>query len=196
MLLNFKTKNYKSFYDTADFTMTPAPKQTGLDYSIQTEKIGAKKYRGLSSAVIYGPNASVKTNLIGAMETMLAIILRGNIKDADTFSSPNQAAHILELIPNCDAKDAPVGFSIQFIEQGMVFEYSFSAMLGNFLDKDYKRIVIDEVLRINEKLVFSRNLEGLHLDIPSSIKKYVNPTFSKNMEAACDIALNIKSQFL
>lgn len=190
MLLNFKTKNYKSFYDTADFTMTPAPKQTGLDYSIQTEKIGAKKYRGLSSAVIYGPNASGKTNLIGAMETMRAIILRGNIKDADTFSSPNQAAHILELIPNCDAKDAPVGFSIQFIEQGMVFEYSFSAMLGNFLDKDYKRIVIDEVLRINEKLVFSRNLEGLHLDIPSSIKKYVNPTFSKNMEAACDIALN------
>ena len=77
MLLDFKFSNYKSFYDETNFSMTPAPQQTGLDYSILSEKIGAKKYRGLSSAVIYGPNASGKTNLIGAMDTMRAIVLRG-----------------------------------------------------------------------------------------------------------------------
>ena len=190
MLLHFKTKNYKSFYEEVDFSMVPARKQTGLDYSIQTEKIGAKKYQGLPSAVIYGPNASGKTNLIGAMETMRAIVLRGNIKDADTVSSPNQAAYILGLIPNCNAKDEPVSFAIRFLEQGMVFDYSFSAMLGNFLDKDYKRTVIDETLRINEKVVFDRTKAGLFLDTPNVIKKYVNPTFSKNLDAALDIAIN------
>ena len=43
MLLDFKFSNYKSFYDETNFSMTPAPQQTGLDYSILSEKIGAKK---------------------------------------------------------------------------------------------------------------------------------------------------------
>ena len=156
MLLDFKISNYKSFYDETIFSMIPAPKQTGLDYSIQSERIGAKNYRGLSSAVIYGPNASGKTNLIGAMETMRAIVLRGNIKNADTIASPNQAAYMLELIPNCDAEDAPVSFSIRFLERNLAISYSFSALLVNFLEKEYKRRVISEELLVNEKRVFLR----------------------------------------
>lgn len=189
MLLDFKISNYKSFYDETIFSMIPAPKQTGLDYSIQSEKIGAKNYRGLSSAVIYGPNASGKTNLIGAMETMRAIVLRGNIKNADTIASPNQAAYMLELIPNCDAEDAPVSFSIRFLERNLAISYSFSALLGNFLEKEYKRRVISEELLVNEKRVFLRNEDGLILDTPYRIKKYVQPTFSKNPSAAMEIAL-------
>lgn len=110
MLLNFSIQNYKSFWDKASFSMTPAPRQSGLDYSIQSEKIGSKTYRGLSSAVIYGPNAAGKTNLIGAMDTMKSIVLRGNIKNAEAIASPNQAAYLLELIPNCDAAAAPSHF--------------------------------------------------------------------------------------
>lgn len=34
MLLEFKASNYKSFVDEFVFTMIPAPKQKGLDYSI------------------------------------------------------------------------------------------------------------------------------------------------------------------
>ena len=68
MLLEFKTKNYKSFVDGMVFSMTPAPKQKGLDYSVFFLKAGSRSYKGLSTAVIYGPNASGKTNVIGAME--------------------------------------------------------------------------------------------------------------------------------
>ena len=39
MLLDFKISNYKSFYDETIFSMIPAPRQTGLDYSIQSEKL-------------------------------------------------------------------------------------------------------------------------------------------------------------
>ena len=42
MLLEFKTKNYKSFSDEADLVMTAAPKQKGLDYSLCREKIKGK----------------------------------------------------------------------------------------------------------------------------------------------------------
>jgi AAA15 family ATPase/GTPase len=34
MLLEFKTKNFKSFADETTFTMLAAPKQKGLDYSL------------------------------------------------------------------------------------------------------------------------------------------------------------------
>ena len=63
MLLEFSIKNYKSFKDKMTFSMLAAPKQKGLDYSVITKKIGSKTYKVLSSAIIYGPNASGKTNL-------------------------------------------------------------------------------------------------------------------------------------
>ena len=52
MLLEFRTSNYKSFKDELVFSLTPAPKQKGLDYSILEEKIGKKTYKGLCSAII------------------------------------------------------------------------------------------------------------------------------------------------
>ena len=39
MLLEFKTKNYKSFVEEASFSMVAAPKQKGLDYSLMKTKI-------------------------------------------------------------------------------------------------------------------------------------------------------------
>ncbi len=66
MLLEFSFSNYKSFLDKTVFSLVPAPKQTGLDYSILKENVGRKLYKGLSSAVIYGPNAAGKSNIIGA----------------------------------------------------------------------------------------------------------------------------------
>ena len=66
MLLEFRTENYKSFKDELIFSLMPAPKQKGLDYSILHEKIGRKAYKALSSAIIYEPNASGKTNIIEA----------------------------------------------------------------------------------------------------------------------------------
>ena len=39
MIIEFKTKNYKSFVDEAVLSMTAAPKQKGLDYSLLVKKI-------------------------------------------------------------------------------------------------------------------------------------------------------------
>ena len=97
------------------FSMTPAPKQKGLDYSILSMQAGTKTYKGLSSAVIYGPNASGKTNVIGAMDTFRSIVLRGSVRNAD-ISSPNAAASALDLIPNCNGMKGPTEFSVRFID--------------------------------------------------------------------------------
>lgn len=57
MFLEFRTKNYKSFLDETAFSLSAAPKQKGLDYSLLIEKIKGKNVKGLCSSVIYGPNA-------------------------------------------------------------------------------------------------------------------------------------------
>ena len=172
MLLEFRTKNYKSFSEELRFSMTPAPKQKGLEYSILTNSVGNKKYKGLCSAVIYGPNASGKTNIIGAMDTLKAIVIRGNIDNADV-SSPNYASAALELIPNCNGNSAPTEFLIRFIDVGLLIEYSIKIDLGTFLDRDYHRRILEEKLIVNEKQIFFRS-DTLEVSLPETIRSYIN----------------------
>ena len=190
MLLEFKTKNYKSFKDELVFSMTPAPKQKGLDYSVIQEKIGKNTYKGLSSAVIYGPNASGKTNIIGAMDTFRSIILRGNIRNDRDLINPNIASARLELIPNNLSKDCePVSFSIKFTEMNMLIEYSLIAVLGNFLDEDYPRKIISETLSVNEQIIFDRN-GNLEIGSLDCIKDYLVNEFDKNKKYLTMVAKN------
>lgn len=198
MLLEFRTKNYKSFREETVFSMVPAPKQKGLDYSVFSKKVGRNTYNCLSTAVVYGANASGKTNLIGAMDTFRMIMLRGNIKNADNAFNPNQASFSLELIPNTNAHDESTDFAIRFIDGNLLVDYSISMDLGAFMDKDYPRKILSEKLYINEKRVFERS-EELIIEFPDCIRLFLNSTSSKNAEAAYEIAqgsLNTTDLFL
>ena len=186
MILEFKTKNYKSFAEEMCFSMIPAPKQKGLDYSILMSKVGNRTYKGLSSAVIYGPNASGKTNVIGAMDTFKEIILRGNIRNTAP-TSLDYAASSLELIPNCNGEGQPTEFSIRFINNGLLIEYDLVIDLGTFMDKNYERKILLEKLLINEKQVFLRR-DGLDIDLPSTIKGYINQSIKRKTPKMQELA--------
>ena len=186
MLLEFRTKNYKSFAEEMDFSMTPAPKQKGLDYSILSMQAGSKTYNGLSSAVIYGPNASGKTNVIGAMDTFRSIVLRGSIRNADV-ASPNAAASALELIPNCNGTKEPTAFFVRFVDDGLMVVYSVKADIATFMDSDYPRKILEEKLVVNEKQVFIRNGE-LAVDFPSVIKGYINKSIKRKTPKMLELA--------
>jgi AAA15 family ATPase/GTPase len=99
MLLEFRTKNYKSFRDEMVFSMLPSPKQKRLGYSVLQANACAKQYDAICSAVIYGPNAAGKSNIFDAMDTFKKIVIRGNINNA-TDPGLNTASSQLELIPN------------------------------------------------------------------------------------------------
>lgn len=154
MLLEFKCKNFRSFKDELCFSMEPNSRQKGLDYSIQTTDIGGDHYKSLCSAVIYGPNAAGKTNIISAMDTLKKIILRGNLVNSSEIT-PNYASTNLELIPNYHI-DEPVSFSIKFIHDKLLFTYDIVLDLGRFLSENYERKVVSERLRVNSKELFSR----------------------------------------
>lgn len=188
MLLTFSIGNYKSFKKETTFFMTAAPKQKGLDYSVFEKTISGKKYKVLSSAVIYGPNASGKTNLIGAMEVMKEIVLRGHIRNTND-DSLNQAVNMLELIPFRGTKNVPTLFSVKFIEQGLLFEYTIEIQLGSFLDRKFNRYVHKEILKINEEVVFERD-KNIFINIESIKSIYLNDKIRQNIESAKEIALS------
>ncbi len=188
MLLEFKTKNYKSFADEISFSMLAAPKQKGLDYSVYEKKINRKTVKGLCSSVIYGPNASGKTNLIGAMDTLRAIVLRGNILNSEEKSAPNPAASALELIPNNMTSEAkPVEFYIDFLEDKYRIQYSLLLDIGSFLETDHQRKILKESLFINGKLLFDRNNDLIFGDF-APFKPYLSDAVKMNAESMVEVA--------
>jgi len=69
------------------------------------------------------------------MDTFRAIVLRGNIRNSEEQSSPNQASNALELIPNNTSTcSEPVLFSIDFMENDLLIHYELNLDLGCFLD--------------------------------------------------------------
>lgn len=194
MLLEFKTKNYKSFVEESVFSMTAAPKQTGLDYSLMKVKIKGKEIKGLSSSVIYGPNAAGKTNIIGAMDVFRAIVLRGNIRNSEEKSSPNPASAALELIPNnSETKAKPVCFFVEFYEKDgeekFKILYELKIDLGVFLDEEYPRKILSENLFVNGDPIFQRS-EDLNFGNMKVIKEYLSDVTEQNVDSINEIAKN------
>lgn len=190
MLLQFKTENFKSFLDEMNFSMTPALNKKDLEYSILEHKIGNKTYKGLCSAIIYGPNASGKTNIISAMDVFKEIVLKGNIRNSDELRSPNISEGKLELIPNnLNKYPKPTKFYIRFVEGELLVEYELKIDLGLFLDRNYQRKIEFESLRINDKTIYERTdqIEFFNL---KSIEKYLITEFRENEDSAKAIARN------
>jgi len=196
MLLEFKTKNYKSFFEEADLIMTAAPKQKGLDYSLCREKVKGKEIRGLSTSVLYGPNASGKTNIISAMDVLRAIVLRGNIRNTEEQMMPNPAAANLELIPNNQyGDDEPVEFVIEFTEGGYRIRYELFIYLGAFMATEAKRRVVREVLAVNGEMIFERN-DHLMVGTLKPIADYMQNDSSDNLLEIAERGLNPEELFL
>ena len=191
MLLEFRVKNYKSFKEELIFSLTPVLKEEKLKYSILKEKIGEEEYNGLSTSVIYGPNASGKSNIIGAMDTFKRIVLRGNIHNSQNRETSNIAAEMLELIPNNGLiEKSPISFFIKFIEKELLIEYNFSIDIGGFLESaDYERKIIEESLKINNYEIYNRK-NGLEIKEINSIKDYLVNDFKENREGITTIAKN------
>ncbi len=203
MLLEFKTRNYKCFADEISFSMTAAPKQSGLDYSLMKKIIKGKTIKGLCSSVVYGPNAAGKTNIIGAIDVLRSIILRGNIRNFEEKSNLNSASSDLELIPNNKKEKQPVFFSIKFyieesdsnnncknkINKRFQIQYELEIDLGTFFDIEYSRKITSEKLTINDEPVFYRHYNDLIIKNLKIIKDYLSDSV-KLMKNADDIAKN------
>ena len=108
MLIEYAFQNFRSFADRTTLSM-----KAGAQTTLNNNLIRRDHKRYLPSAVIYGPNASGKSNIIMSLSLMREIILQGGI-DAN---APNLTE--LEICPFAyNAASKPMGFDIEFENGG------------------------------------------------------------------------------
>jgi len=201
MLIEFRTKNYKSFLNEMTFSMLATSKQSGLEFSLLKEKFKRRTIKGLSSSVVYGLNAAGKTNVISAMDVFRNIVLKGNIRNSKERTSFNPASEALELIPNNNLDiSQPIEFFVDFLEKKHRIQYNICIDLGKFLDDKYPRKIVFEELNIDGDIIFSRyNKLSFGNGNLKSIEKYLSAAGRQRVESAIEIAndsLNQEELFL
>ena len=198
--LEFRTKNYKSFVEEAGFSMVAAPKQKGLDYSLMKTKIKGKEIKGLSSSIIYGPNAAGKDEYYWCDGCITGNRFERTILETLRKNHHQTRLHAaLELIPNNNESESkPVCFEIEFYEKDgkerkFKIRYELQIDLGNFLEEEHQRKILVEVLEVNGERVFERT-EDLRIDNLKVIKDYLSDITEQNTDSVNEIAKNSLNQ--
>jgi AAA15 family ATPase/GTPase len=120
MLLEFKTKNFRSFRDECTLSMVASSDKTLAQTNlIQTGIKGLPSV--VRAAAIYGANASGKSNVIRAIQVMRDIVLgsaKYQLGQRISMAQPFK----LDLI---SAKE-PTEFEMTFLQKGVRYQYGFS----------------------------------------------------------------------
>ena len=124
MLVDFKVRNFASFRNEAELSMVAAPI---TEYQQEnTARYGTLEL--LKSAVIYGANASGKSNLIRAMEFFCQFVLN-SAKNLPAFEKI--PVEMFKL--NVTAEKEPAFFEMRFIIDDRVCRYGFKVTPGEVL---------------------------------------------------------------
>jgi uncharacterized protein len=156
MLLNYTFSNFRSFKASTTLNLI-AGQQTTLSENL----IRKHDLRVVPSAVIYGANASGKSNIIMSLAVMKSIVLSGAL-DANLPDLNH-----LELYPFAhNPTDEPMAFSVDFIYKEQRIIYSFEITLYKFKKGDRK--VVAECLKMVNKSgtqvkIFERSEDGITL---------------------------------
>ncbi|MFN8538547.1 MAG: AAA family ATPase [Thermomicrobiales bacterium] len=117
MLIEFRFRNFKSFRDEQVFTMVANNRDhTGLDHTTESS---AFKGPLLRTAVLYGANASGKSNLFKALMT-----LQRFLTEPLDPTNPRIAPEPFRL--NDQTLQMPTKFEIIFIHKGVRYEYQLA----------------------------------------------------------------------
>lgn len=165
MLLQFSVNNFRSIKDTVTFSMSTASNETSK-HSFQT-----RDYHILNSAVIYGANASGKSNVLKAMSFMRNLVLNKPKITQSTDDLPHQPFRL-----NTETEQASSYFEIVFFLEDVKYRYGFEAdsttVYAEWLYSDEKGKESRLFERDNEQNIHYVNKqkfkEGLGLKVPDN----------------------------
>ncbi|WP_320035792.1 ATP-binding protein [Halarcobacter sp.] len=120
MLIEFKVKNYRSIKEQQTLSMVKSNAKELEDTNTFTTTEKKKPIKLLSSATIYGPNASGKSNLLKAMKTMQRLVL-----DSDSKIKRGTKLPITPFLLDNGTKDEPTEFEIIFVSKEVRYQYGF-----------------------------------------------------------------------
>ncbi|MEY4505097.1 MAG: hypothetical protein RL154_1394 [Pseudomonadota bacterium] len=114
MLLQFSVNNFRSIKDTVTFSMLSEEKNSNIN------KI--RNYKLLQSAVLYGANASGKSNIFGAMSYMASVVLNKPKIIQSTDELPYFPFRL-----STETEKASSSFEIVFFIGDIKYRYGFEA---------------------------------------------------------------------
>lgn len=120
MLVEFRVKNFRSLRDEQVFSLAASADKTLLDsHTLNTNLKGVPHL--LKSAVVYGSNASGKSNLIKALQYMRGVVLES------AGLQPGQTYDRLQPFKlDSTSSHEPTEFEITFLLDGVRYQYGFA----------------------------------------------------------------------
>jgi len=181
MIIDFYIRNYASFKDEQHFSLLATAKKEkfeGSELNIATLPNGL---RLLKTAVLYGANASGKSNFLKSFNVLKQLVFSiGNIENS------NSKLRINRFLLCKETKNEPTLIEISFLIEDTIYRYgvemSDELILGEWLYKKHKR----------ETLVFHR--EGKYLDTLEK-QTIINEVWKKKMVRDDTLLLTIAAQF-
>ncbi len=150
MLIKFKVKNFKSFKEETILDMT----KVDIDNDNEDFIKSVNDIELLSTAVIYGANASGKSNLIEALQYMCNITIKG----IDSEEVYNIAEGNIPFYFESNYKTNPIEFEIDFIVYDKEFRYGL-ILKDEGIVKEYAYIRKKTSKNYSYDLIFERDLE-------------------------------------
>jgi uncharacterized protein len=130
MLIEFSVANFRSIKEkqTLSFIKT---KKTELEQNYTTCTLSTDKtLELLNSVVIYGANASGKSNLIQALQVMVQIVMK-----SANYQQGESIADISPFLLSDATSNKPTEFELDFLYQNIRYVYGFSASQSKIIDE-------------------------------------------------------------
>lgn len=132
MLVSFAVENFLSIRDRVELSMLAVEHDKSLPENIITAQLNRSKPRPvnlLKSAVIYGPNASGKTNILKAIHIFCHFVIT-------TVHNPDKPIPFTPFALDPDWRKQPSSFEMSLIEKGVLYRYGLSAT-ASFVHHEY-----------------------------------------------------------
>jgi len=174
MLIEFSISNFMSFKDKMVFSM----ERSNIDKeTLQENYFTEKKNNLLKSAIILGPNASGKTNLIQAIDYLKFLVLKSR-----KFERNVSIRYCPFKLDEEYRNKKPISYNIKFINNNSLYEYIVEIKNIEKLNSEYKFVINKEILKKENKIVFDR-VEN------NRFPENTNKNMSKNMKLASELLL-------
>jgi AAA15 family ATPase/GTPase len=130
MLLEFSVTNFRSIKEKQTLSLLKTKKNELENNFTAIPLSTGKTLDVLNSVVIYGANASGKSNLIEALRAMLRII-----DNSFSYQASKGVKNIEPFLLAKDSANQPTAFELDLIDGGVRYVYGFSATQEKIIDE-------------------------------------------------------------
>ena len=164
-IISFKTRNFKSYKDEVEISFRALNSEFRSENYHEVEISTGERIRLLNSAVIYGANASGKSNIIWAMFALFSYIRSSREQD------PDASLRYEPFIFSSDTENAPIYMSIEFVADADIYQYTISYTNERFIEENLFCSSKDQTL-------FTRNNDNV--SFYGELSEFNGKSFLKN----------------